>query len=171
MEHIGLQISTILDVYTRVYRALGFRKVILVGGAAIKLLVNSSRIASDIDVLTDFPYSYLRKRTKALELDGFRLKLAPTVQLIDNKTQVEMDFGYKKDFSASVKYLGIVHKEINSKAVAKKFGYKGKKVDVFIMSPEYLLSTKLQLLLLRGRSESKRRRDKEDIINILNKFY
>ncbi len=167
----GLSTNTILDIYSRLRHALKSRKVVLEGGAAIKLLVKSSRLVSDIDASTDMPYVDFKRKFKELGLVGFKFVPASIVLFTDNKTKAELDFGYRKEFGPSNGYLGLTHKDIVSKAVAKNFNYKGEKVRVFIMTPEHLLDRKLKLMMLPGRSELKRKRDKEDIISILDRFY
>ncbi|MDE1828032.1 MAG: hypothetical protein KGH65_02640 [Candidatus Micrarchaeota archaeon] len=162
--------GTIANVYSRLEIALGGSNIIIVGGAAVKLIADPSRKLNDIDILVALNYSEFLRREKQLGICGFELRNGKIITLFDKENKIEIDLGYKKDFGIKGQILGNPNKEVHSTAVTKTLKYHGGTVICRIMAPAQLLRMKVALLLYR-KSRAKRNADKKDIISILKKFY
>ncbi|MDE1856114.1 MAG: hypothetical protein KGH49_02660 [Candidatus Micrarchaeota archaeon] len=163
--------ETIADVYSRLSTALGSDKIVIMGGAAVKLAADPQRKISDVDVIVLLPYSDFIRREKRLALMDFKLRTGKTISLYDKRNRLELDLGTKRFFGPKGESFGMQNGAIASSSATKIIKSGVGQVNCRIMGPAQLLEMKVWLLLNRTHHLNKKAMDKRDIISILKKFY
>ncbi|MDE1762002.1 MAG: hypothetical protein KGH59_03685 [Candidatus Micrarchaeota archaeon] len=161
----------IVDTYRRLAKALGTRRVVLIGGCAVKLAAGPSRKVNDVDVAVIMPYGEFLEHRKRLESANFELKVGNVISLYDRTNMIDVDLGKKKEFGPMGKSFGMTNSEIGSTALVKPVKLGGEVFGCAVMGPEQMLRMKVWLLLNRKHDTRKQAADRRDIISILKKFY